>query len=129
MADTGLTAPIAAKRDARVERKRQPNAPKPKTVDAGEKGFGTTIRNLWPYMWPAERPDLKVRVVWATVFLVVAKLVTVLGALFLQMGHRCADRRITAHAGFTCRIHAGAVTLVIAYNVARIVHGRLQPAA
>ena len=22
----------------------------------------STVRNLWPYMWPADRPDLKLRV-------------------------------------------------------------------
>ena len=38
----------------------------------------TTLGNLWPYMWPADRPDLKRRVVWATFFLVVAKLVLML---------------------------------------------------
>ena len=37
-----------------------------------------TIRNLWPYMWPADRPDLKRRVALALAVLVAAKVVTVL---------------------------------------------------
>ena len=37
-----------------------------------------TIANLWPYMWPSERPDLKRRVVTAFAALVLAKIVTVL---------------------------------------------------
>ncbi len=48
-----------------------------KTVTA-DKGMMETLRNLWPYMWPGDRPDLKARVVWAAVFLVVAKLLTML---------------------------------------------------
>ena len=37
-----------------------------------------TIADLWPYMWPSERPDLKRRVVTAFAALVLAKIVTVL---------------------------------------------------
>ena len=36
-----------------------------------------TLRGLWPYMWPANRPDLKLRVVLALAILVAAKLITV----------------------------------------------------
>ena len=36
-----------------------------------------TIVNLWPYIWPADRPDLKSRVVLATMLLFAAKLATV----------------------------------------------------
>ena len=37
-----------------------------------------TLRDLWPYMWPSDRPDLKMRVIWALAVLVVAKIITVL---------------------------------------------------
>ena len=36
-----------------------------------------TIVHLWPYIWPADRPDLKSRVVLATMLLFAAKLATV----------------------------------------------------
>ena len=36
-----------------------------KTISA-ESGTLTTLRNLWPYMWPADRADLRARVTWAT---------------------------------------------------------------
>jgi ATP-binding cassette subfamily B protein len=36
-----------------------------------------TIARLWPYIWPADRPDLKLRVVGAMVLLLLAKLATV----------------------------------------------------
>src|SRR5262249_44158387 len=37
----------------------------------------TTLIHLWPYIWPAERRDLKMRVVAAMVLLLVAKLATI----------------------------------------------------
>ena len=46
-----------------------------KTVSADSSRIAQTIRNLWPYMWPTDRPDLKLRVLWATIFLVLAKIV------------------------------------------------------
>lgn len=37
-----------------------------------------TLMHLWPYIWPGDRVDLKMRVVWSIVLLLVAKLVTLL---------------------------------------------------
>src|SRR6185436_11993997 len=36
-----------------------------------------TIRRLWPYIWPHNRPDLKTRVTVAMALLLVAKLATI----------------------------------------------------
>src|ERR1700748_2999081 len=35
-----------------------------------------TLVHLWPYIWPGDRVDLKMRVVWSFVLLLVAKLAT-----------------------------------------------------
>jgi ABC-type transport system involved in Fe-S cluster assembly fused permease/ATPase subunit len=35
-----------------------------------------TLMHLWPYIWPGDRLDLKMRVVWSVVLLLVAKLAT-----------------------------------------------------
>lgn len=35
-----------------------------------------TLAHLWPYIWPGDRFDLKMRVVWSLVLLLAAKLVT-----------------------------------------------------
>jgi ATP-binding cassette subfamily B protein len=35
-----------------------------------------TLVHLWPYIWPGDRPDLKMRVVWSMVLLLLAKLAT-----------------------------------------------------
>jgi ABC-type transport system involved in Fe-S cluster assembly fused permease/ATPase subunit len=35
-----------------------------------------TLVHLWPYIWPSDRADLKMRVLWSVVLLLVAKLTT-----------------------------------------------------
>ncbi len=37
----------------------------------------STMKGFWPYLWPEERVDLRWRIVWATVLLIIAKLVTI----------------------------------------------------
>ncbi len=37
--------------------------------------FGTLV-HLWPYIWPSDRDDLKMRVVWSMLLLLVAKVAT-----------------------------------------------------
>src|SRR5215813_1172743 len=48
-----------------------------KPPQVGREQLLKTIVDLWPYIWPAERPDLKLRVMAATVLLVLAKLATI----------------------------------------------------
>jgi hypothetical protein len=45
-------------------------------ISAGGGTLLSTLRGLWPHMWPASRADLKRRVVLAFVLLVGAKLAT-----------------------------------------------------
>src|SRR5476649_2000093 len=35
-----------------------------------------TLAHLWPYIWPGDRADLKMRVVWSMVLLLIAKIAT-----------------------------------------------------
>src|ERR1700759_2461928 len=35
-----------------------------------------TLAHLWPYIWPGDRVDLKMSVVWSVVLLLVAKVAT-----------------------------------------------------
>ena len=46
-------------------------------VSAGGGPLFKTLINLWPYIWPSDRHDLKMRVVWAMVMLLAAKLATI----------------------------------------------------
>ncbi len=54
----------------------KPPADKPDIASAGG-GLVRTIVDLWPYIWPSDRRDLKARVVFALVLLVLAKLATI----------------------------------------------------
>jgi ATP-binding cassette subfamily B protein len=49
--------------------------PKPQ-VSAQKGALLRTLMALWPYIWPSDRADLKMRVLWATVLLLIAKLAT-----------------------------------------------------
>jgi ATP-binding cassette, subfamily B, heavy metal transporter len=49
--------------------------PTPLRADRG--ALLPTMARLWPYIWPAERPDLKLRVVAAMLLLLLAKLATI----------------------------------------------------
>ncbi|MCV3240138.1 ABCB family ABC transporter ATP-binding protein/permease [Mesorhizobium sp. ZC-5] len=91
-----------------------------KTVSAESGSTLDTLRNLWPYMWPAERPDLKLRVVWATIFLVVAK-VTLIGVPYFFKWATDALAHDFRSAPPLPAFMLAPVMLVIAYNVVRIV--------
>jgi ABC-type transport system involved in Fe-S cluster assembly fused permease/ATPase subunit len=42
----------------------------------GQASLTGTLAHLWPYIWPGDRTDLKMRVVWSVVLLLAAKLAT-----------------------------------------------------
>jgi ABC-type transport system involved in Fe-S cluster assembly fused permease/ATPase subunit len=48
------------------------------SVSADEGSVVSTIRNLWSYMWPADRPDLRLRVALAIGALLLSKVATTL---------------------------------------------------
>jgi len=82
-----------------------------------------TIRNLWPYMWPADRPDLKRRVALALAVLVAAKIVTVL----VPYAYKWATDALVQPAGSGGAAATGLaavitvpIMLVVAYGVGRI---------
>jgi ATP-binding cassette subfamily B protein len=92
---------------------------KKKTVSADDGNPMQTLVNLWPYMWPADRLDLKMRVVWATVFLIISKFVLILVPYFFKWATDALDGRIDM-AGLLPTFLLGAVALVVFYNVTRI---------
>lgn len=96
-----------------------------KTVSADSANPIETIANLWPYMWPADRIDLKLRVVWATVILVIAKAVLVLVPYFFKWATDALNNKPDA-LGFLPQFLTGAVMLVLAYNLARLLQAGLN---
>ncbi|MBV8696291.1 MAG: ABC transporter ATP-binding protein/permease [Bradyrhizobium sp.] len=50
--------------------------PLPSPASAEQATLIGTLVHLWPFIWPGDRADLKMRVVWSVVLLLVAKLAT-----------------------------------------------------
>lgn len=91
-----------------------------KTVSADSGNPLGTLVNLWPYMWPSGRPDLKARVVWATLFLFIAKFVLLGVPYFFKWATDALNGRLDM-AGVLPALLMGAVALVIAYNLTRLI--------
>ena len=91
-----------------------------KTVSSDNGATLQTIKGLWPYMWPAERPDLKQRVVWATFFLLVAKIMTVAIPYTFKWATDALNGTVMAGVALPAVLLAP-VALVLAYNIARII--------
>ncbi|KAB2691099.1 ABCB family ABC transporter ATP-binding protein/permease [Brucella pseudogrignonensis] len=97
----------------------------PKTVSADSGETFKTLRNLWPYMWPSERPDLRMRVVWATFYLVISKIVLILVPYFFKWVTNALNGQLSA-PDYIPLILTGAVMLVLAYNAAKIIQAGLN---
>lgn len=87
-----------------------------KTVSADEGNTLSTLANLWPYIWPSDRPDLKKRVSLAIIALVIAKFVTVLSPYFFAW----ATDALTGEVANLPAFLVAPIMLVLAYNAARV---------
>ena len=90
-------------------------------IETSRKSHLFVTRGLMPFVWPEDRPDLRTRVVIATILLVLAKLVTVMVPVF----YKYATDALTENASGTSAITAtnvafGATALIIAYGVGRV---------
>lgn len=91
----------------------------PNGFSAEEGDTISTIKSLWPYMWPYDRPDLKKKVVVAFVILVLAKFITVL----VPYTFKWATDALNAEGALPTWLPAYLlvpIMLVIAYNVGRV---------
>ena len=101
------------------------DAPRPETIPVRQKTMLATLRDLWPFMWPSARPDLKLRVALALGVLVAAKIITVL----VPYTYKWATDGLTSPptpgadgsptVGLSV-VFAVPIMLVIAYGVGRI---------
>ncbi len=85
-----------------------------------DKSTLATVKNLWPYMWPSDRPDLKLRVLYAAVFLILAKLVTAIVPFFFKYATDALDGLDQEIAWLPLALTTP-IMLVVGFNVARIV--------
>src|SRR6202012_4936519 len=58
-----------------------------------------TLVHLWPYIWPSDRIDLKMRVFWSVVLLLVAKLATMVVPFTFKWATDALSGKATAPAG------------------------------
>ena len=103
--------------------KGQPQDKQP-MVDAGRGGMKGTFINLWPYMWPSDRPDLKRRVLYASIFMVLGKVVTVLIPYFYKLGTDALTGELDKSGSISDWMPLLLLTpvmLVVAYNIGRVV--------
>jgi len=91
-----------------------------KTVSAESGSVFSTLVHLWPYMWPSDRPDLKMRVAVAAFFLVLAEVVQVFVPFFYKWAANTLSGEGTLPA-YLPSVLAAPLVLVVAYNVMRIV--------
>ena len=96
-----------------------PNSPStmppipPASTDA-ERPVIATVRRFLPYLWPADMPGLKVRIVVAMGFVILSKLVQVYGAPFALKG--AVDTMASGDRSLATLV----VLLVIGYAAARL---------
>ncbi|UXN62823.1 ABC transporter ATP-binding protein/permease [Phyllobacterium zundukense] len=76
-------------------------------------------------MWPMERPDLRMRVVWASVYLIISKVVLILVPYFFKWATNALNGKFEA-SDLVPALLVGPLMLVAAYNAARIVQAGLN---
>jgi ABC-type transport system involved in Fe-S cluster assembly fused permease/ATPase subunit len=95
-----------------------------KPISADRGALLTTLVRLWPYIWPSDRADLKMRVVWATVLLLAAKLATVAVPFSFKWAVDALSGEAHVPAGTPSAmtwVFAAPVLLTMAYGGTRIV--------
>ncbi|MEF0939321.1 ABCB family ABC transporter ATP-binding protein/permease [Rhizobium sp. BR 362] len=95
-------------------------ADRKKTISADSSNPLNTIVNLWPYMWPAGRMDLKMRVVWATVYLLVSKFFLLLVPYFFKWSVDALNGKLDMQ-GILPAFMVGAIALIVATNITRLI--------
>lgn len=89
-------------------------------------GIAGTMVRLWPYLWPHDRADLRLRIYIAFALLLAAKIVTVL----MPYSFKWATDALTGELGgagaqTTAPLWAGAVTLTVLYGLTRMLMAAL----
>lgn len=88
-------------------------------LSVDDRAMGDTLKVLFPYIWPHNRPDLKRRVYIALAILVLAKFITV----FVPYSYKWLTDSLTGELGAPASIPAYLVVpvmLVVAYGVGRL---------
>ena len=84
----------------------------PTTAGAGRRSGWQTVKLFFPYLWPADRPDLRRRVLFALGFLVLAKIANVIVPYF----YKAAVDALSVEA----TVITVPILMIIAYGLARV---------
>ena len=98
--------------------------PTPADLKAEKATMFGTLAHLWPYIWPGDRADLKMRVVWSMVLLLIAKVAT----LFVPFTFKWAVDALTGadtapvqSSNWMLWLIASPLIMTLSYGVVRIV--------
>src|ERR1043165_5699277 len=100
--------------------------PNPATfkISADRGALWRTMVGLWPYIWPSDRTHLKLRVMWATVLLLAAKLATIAVPFTFKWAVDALTGEAHAPAetpSWLIWVFAAPVLLTVAYGGMRII--------
>src|SRR5271157_4798941 len=88
---------------------------------AGERATLTgTVRLLWPYIWPTDRVDLKLRVFFAVALMLLSKLTTIAVPYSFKWVTDALAGKLSRHAFALPQLLEGAASLTIIYGALRI---------
>ena len=99
------------------------------SVSASRGALLATIVHLWPYIWPSDRHDLKLRVMGAMVLLVVAKFATIAVPFTFKYATDALAGSPSAPApvaGWMTWVVAAPIAMTIAYGGMRMLMAALQ---
>jgi len=94
----------------------------------GQASLAGTLAHLWPYIWPGDRADLKMRVVWSVVLLLVAKVATLAVPFTFKWATDAltgADSAPVQASNWMLWVIASPIVLTLGYGGLRIVMGGL----
>ena len=103
------------------------SAPSPDNA-IGQATLAGTLAHLWPYIWPGDRADLKMRVVWSVVLLLAAKLATLAVPFTFKWATDAltgADSAPLQASNWVLWVIASPVIMTLSYGALRVLMGVL----
>jgi ABC-type transport system involved in Fe-S cluster assembly fused permease/ATPase subunit len=94
----------------------------------GQASLAGTLAHLWPYIWPGDRADLKMRVVWSVVLLLAAKLATLAVPFTFKWATDAltgADTAPVQASNWVLWVVASPIIMTLGYGSLRILMGVL----
>src|SRR5580693_973039 len=85
-----------------------------------------TVKLLWPYIWPTDRADLKLRVFLAVALMLLSKLITIAVPYSFKWVTDALVGKLSFHSLPLPELLVGAVSLTVIYGALRILMALTQ---